>query len=445
MFDLDSRRGDISLTDLISNPELSYTPTFGSTMRQRGIDRAKSASTLQDMTFEFSRLNDQFFKVHKHDGYTEKDLLNFIQDNSSIPELSDIITDIKQGSHYDRLNEQDQNKAASYILDGIKVGMVGKDDISLQQDNAFLAGLRGRSAKTPQSPNTEFNYTTADIYNVDPDHKVSTEKVQTLYKVLQTLSTPEGIKEWDTKHKRTKYTYVKGQNGNTIRVNTGKVEEVYNDTRQAFYNAGFTDEDIKISSDGKTASLTPSGIKKAKELEDKVNASVVRGKEYTYRSNLDQDKILIALFSNTPTATTGFAPIKFNGTKFTPESNNKIIGMANVLNYLSNDDALNSSEYNTYMKRLAIKMNGYNAGKVILYDNSTQRAVDLPPDIFPVVMRNTMTALKQAEANKDYKKVDALNILFFNQLTAWWNSFAKKAQESSAHAEDASYDQPNLE
>ena len=72
MFDLDSRRGDISLTDLISNPDLSYTPTFGSTMRQRGIDRAKSASTLQDMTFEFSRLNNQFFKVHKHDGYTER-------------------------------------------------------------------------------------------------------------------------------------------------------------------------------------------------------------------------------------------------------------------------------------------------------------------------------------------------------------------------------------
>ena len=445
MFDLDSRRGDISLTDLISNPELSYTPTFGSTMRQRGIDRAKSASTLQDMTFEFSRLNNQFFKAHKHDGYTEKDLLNFIQDNSSIPELSDIITDIKQGSHYDRLNEQDQNKSASYIIDGIKAGMVGKDDISLQQDAAFLEGLRSRSGKTPQTPNTELNYTTTDAYNVDPDYKVPKEKVQTVHKVLQTLNTPEGIKEWNTSHKRPKYIYMQGQNGNTIRVDTGEEEEVYNDTRQSFYNAGFTDEDIKISSDGKTASLTPSGVKKAKELEDKVNSSVVKGKEYTYHSNLEQDKILNALFSSNSTATTGFAPIKFNGTKFTPESNNKKIGMANVLQYLSDDDGLEPSEYNTYMKRLAIKTNGYNAGKVILYDNSTQRAVDMPMDIFPVAMQNTMAALKQADAKKDYKKVDALNALFYNQLTAWSNSFAKKAPESSATAEDASFYQPNLE
>lgn len=443
MFDLDSRRGDISLTDLISNPELSYTPTFGSTMRQRGIDRAKSASTLQDMTFEFSRLNNQFFKVHKHDGYTEKDLLNFIQDNSSIPELSDIITDIKQGSHYDRLNKQDQNKSASYILDGIKAGMVGKDDISLQQDAAFLEGLRSRD-KTPQTPNTELNYTTADVYNVDSDYKVTKEKVQTVHKALQTLSTPEGIKEWNTMHKRPKYTYIQGQNGNTIRVYTGE-EEVYNDTRQAFYKAGFTDEDIKISSDGKTGSLTPYGIKKDKELENSINTSVVKGKEYTYHSNLEQDKILNALFSNNSTATTGFAPIKFNGTKFTPESNNKKIGMANVLQYLSDDDGLEPSEYNTYMKRLAIKTNGYNAGKIILYDNSTQRAVDMPMDIFPVVMRNTMTALKQADANKDYKKVDALNVLLYNQLTAWSNSFAKKAPESSANAEGAIFYQPNLE
>lgn len=445
MFDLDSRRGDISLTDLISNPELSYTPIFGSTMRQRGIDRAKSASTLQDMTFEFNRLNNQFFKVHKHDGYTERDLLNFIQDNSSIPELSDIIMDIKQGSHYDRLNEQDQNKAASYILDGIKVGMAGKDDISLQQDNAFLEGLRRRSDKTPQTPNPELNYTTVDIYNVDSDYKDSKAKVQTVHKALETLSTPEGIKEWHTMLKRPKYIEVQSPDGFLRRVYTGKDEEVYNDTRQAFYNAGFTDADIMISSDGKTASLTPSGIKKVKELEDKGNSSVVKGKEYTYHSNLDQDQILNALFSNNSTATTGFAPIKFNGTKFTPESNNKKIGMANVLKYLSNDDALNSSEYNTYMKRLAIKTNGYNAGKIILYDNSTQRAVDLPPEIFPVEMQNTMTALKQADANKDYKKVHALNVLLFNQLTAWSNSFAKKAPESSANARDAIFYQPELE
>jgi len=443
MFDLDSRRGDISLTDLISNPELSYTPIFGSTMRQRGIDRAKSASTLQDMTFEFNRLNNQFFKVHKHDGYTEKDLLNFIQDNSSIPELSDIITDIKQGSHYDRLKEQDQNKAASYILDGIKAGMVGKDDISLQQDNAFLEGLRRRSDKTPQIPNPELNYTTTDVYNVDPNYKVPKEKLQTVYKTLQTLSTPEGIKEWDTMHKRPKYTYIKGQNGNIIRVATGKTEEVYNATRQAFYDAGFTNEDIKISSDGKAWSLTPSGIKKVKELEDKVNSSAVMGKEYTYCSNLEQDKILNILFSSNSTAATGFAPIKFNGTKFTPESNNKKIGMANVLQYLSDDNGLEPSEYNTYMKRLAIKTNGYNVGKIILYDNSTQNAVELPKDLFPEVMRNTLTALEQAGANKDYKKVDALNALFFNQLTDWSNSFAKKAPESSVGARDAIYYQPN--
>lgn len=442
MFDLDSRRGDISLTDLISNPELSYTPTFGSTMRQRGIDRAKSASTLQDMTFEFSRLNNQFFKVHKHDGYTEKDLLNFIQDNSSIPELSDIITDIKQGSHYDRLNEQDQNKSASYILDGIKAGMVGKDDISLQQDAAFLEGLRSRSAKTPQIPNTELNYTTVDVYNVDPDYKVPKEKLQAAHTALETLSTPEGIQKWKTMTHETRKWVPEVDDKGRVRYVTKNVVE-YNDARQSFYSAGFTDKDINISSDGKTASLTPSGLKKAKELEDKVNSSVVKGKEYTYHSNLEQDKILNALFSSNSTATTGFAPITFNGTKFTPESNNKKIGMANVLQYLSDDDGLEPSEYNTYMKRLSIKTNGYNAGKVILYDNSTQRAVDMPMDIFPVAMQNTMAALKQASANKDYKKVDALNALFYNQLTAWSNSFAKKAPESSATAEDALFYQPN--
>ena len=321
--------------------------------------------------------------------------------------------------------------------------MVGKDDISLQQDNAFLEGLR-RSDKTPQTPNTELNYTTTDVYNVDPDYKDSKEKVQTVRKALQTLSTPEGIKGWHTMRKRHKYTEVQGPDGFPIKVDTGKEEEVYNDTRQAFYNAGFTDGDIKFSSDGKTASLTPSGIKKAKELEDKANTSVVKGKEHTYHSNLDQDQILIALFSNNSTATTGFAPIKFNGTKFTPESNNKKIGTANVLQYLSNDDGLEPSEYNTYMKRLAIKTNGYNAGKIILYDNSTQRAVNMPIDIFPVEMRNTMTAWQQAAANKDYKKADALNVLLFNQLTNWSNSFAKKAPESSANARDAIFDQPNL-
>ena len=67
----------------------------------------------------------------------------------------------------------------------------------------------------------------------------------------------------------------------------------------------------------------------------------------------------------------------------------------------------------------------------------------MPMDIFPVAMQNTMAELKQADAKKDYKKVDALNVLFYNQLTTWSNSFAKKAPESSANAEGAIFYQPN--
>ena len=114
MFDVDFSQ--VSLDELLENPQLGYNTTDGKDLYNSGVEASKAAS--QRLIEEMPSLYNQYWRIKQ--GYGEDIANKFLLDNSNIPELKDAIQRIITQSG---VTDNNKSRATNYILSGIMDGM----------------------------------------------------------------------------------------------------------------------------------------------------------------------------------------------------------------------------------------------------------------------------------------------------------------------------------
>lgn len=109
---------DVSIKDMMDNPNLSYNPVSGDDLYKKGIAAGKAAS---QRMFKDPVLKDQFYQIEQ--GYGKEAALQFLKDHSSIEELNESIKDIMSSSGANNLSEADITRATDFIVRGMFDGM----------------------------------------------------------------------------------------------------------------------------------------------------------------------------------------------------------------------------------------------------------------------------------------------------------------------------------
>lgn len=109
---------DVSIKDMMDNPNLSYSPVSGDDLYKKGIAAGKAAS---QRMFKDPVLKGQFYQIEQ--GYGKEAALQFLKDHSSIEELNESIKDIMSSSGANNLSEADITRATDFIVRGMFDGM----------------------------------------------------------------------------------------------------------------------------------------------------------------------------------------------------------------------------------------------------------------------------------------------------------------------------------
>lgn len=114
MYDVDFSM--TSLDDLISNPNLSYTPVSGDDLYKKGKEAAISSSSR--LLEVMPALQGQYWKIRQ--GYGADAANKFLVDQANIPELNQAIDRIVSQSGVTSANK---SRATDYVISGIMSGM----------------------------------------------------------------------------------------------------------------------------------------------------------------------------------------------------------------------------------------------------------------------------------------------------------------------------------
>ena len=114
MYDVDFSM--TSLDDLISNPNLSYTPVSGDDLYKKGKEAAISSSSR--LLEVMPALQGQYWKIRQ--GYGADAANKFLVDQANIPELNQAIDRIVSQS---RVTSANKSRATDYVISGIMSGM----------------------------------------------------------------------------------------------------------------------------------------------------------------------------------------------------------------------------------------------------------------------------------------------------------------------------------
>lgn len=151
MYDVDFSM--TSLDDLISNPNLSYTPVSGDDLYKKGEDAAASASS-RNINIG-SALQDQYWVIKQ--GYGAEAANRFLLENDSIPELKDAVNRIISQS---KVTDTNKARAIDYVISGIMSGLSYKE--SYQTNRGYVNPNEGSK---PQKTTSGLALNPSNIYS----------------------------------------------------------------------------------------------------------------------------------------------------------------------------------------------------------------------------------------------------------------------------------------
>lgn len=128
-FDVDFR--DVRISDLLDNPDMSYTSYSGKNIRDKvalGVQSLGNAyyRILNNPNSAEDNTTDQYLLAKSRQGYSLNELIDVINNDNSAPEeLKTLIQTIKNEYGYDDLNTNLKNHIDNYINEGVLLG-VGK-------------------------------------------------------------------------------------------------------------------------------------------------------------------------------------------------------------------------------------------------------------------------------------------------------------------------------
>ena len=280
----DKIASEMSLDDLIKNPQLSYQSYSGATLAKQVGDAAKSLSKeMRENPRKWrSILGGQYFESIMQNGYRPEEIILAIQDNpNASPILQGIVEDAVGSSGISKWEDESiLDRAYEYARQGLW-NAVGETQYQIQSNKSY--GV----TPTPTPTSDGIYYRAVPKTTVDGDKK-TTQMNTDLALIQELLKDPSLISKTDTR-KVTKVEYDYGEPG-LIRSAPKKVQsdQTYYPYKEKLnelgkrYNINYTIKD-GILSGGNLADV-------AQQISNDIRSSAVRS--FSYKPNITQSDLI---------------------------------------------------------------------------------------------------------------------------------------------------------
>lgn len=291
MFDKDFST-EVSVDDMISNPNLKYTTVDGEDLYKAGVTAAKAFSSRRFNESTRLALGTQYHQLTQEQGVSEVEAAAWLARKYNIPELDEAVSRIQKQYNTNSLSDEGKLASLNYTISGIMDGLVYNKKVTYQSNRGF---------ETPSPPN---NNGSSGKYEILPDYAVH-------------FPTNKGKAPEFNQIARKDYTYKNYKEQHSFRFNPFspnymplESEELFNKRKQKardkvdtfLYNIGYSKGEIEAMTDDDIENA----LKKYDEGEAKLE---MRGRN-TFRINLDPSTTEDLLGSNSGLATfkeiTGF-------------------------------------------------------------------------------------------------------------------------------------------
>lgn len=280
----DKIASEMSLDDLIKNPQLSYQSYSGATLTKQVGEAAKSLSKeMRENPRKWrSILGGQYFESIMQNGYRPEEIILAIQNNpNASPVLQGIVEDAVGSSGISKWGDDSTlDRAYEYARQGLW-NAVGETQYQIQSDKSY--GV----TPTPTPTSDGLYYRAVPKTTVDGDKK-TTQMNTDLALIQELLKDPSLISKTDTR-KVTKVEYDYGEPG-LIRSTPKKVQsdQTYYPYKEKLnelgkrYNINYTIKD-GILSGGNLADV-------AQQISNDIRSSAVRS--FSYKPNITQSDLI---------------------------------------------------------------------------------------------------------------------------------------------------------
>ena len=143
LFDNNYSSGNISIQDLIDNPNMGYRAVSRDELYQKGADAAKAESVRNVINNPAVKdLANQYFKIVNTVGYDSAEAQAFMENMKTIPGLEQAFNGIRKSAGVESLDLNNQSIADSEILNGMFAGLNYKETIDYKKDEAYSMALQ---------------------------------------------------------------------------------------------------------------------------------------------------------------------------------------------------------------------------------------------------------------------------------------------------------------
>lgn len=287
MFDKDFST-EVSVDDMISNPNLGYTTVDGEDLYKAGVAAAKAFSSRRFNDSTRLALGTQYYQLTQEQGVSEVEAAAWLARKYNIPELDEAVSRIQRQYNTNSLSDEGKLASLNYTISGIMDGLVYDKKVTYQANRGF---------KTTSSPDKKGSSGKGEIL---PDYAVhfptNKDKAPEFPKIARKDYTYE---DYSGKKSRMPH-HLPGYPPQIM-----ESEEEFNRKKKKardkvdtfLYNIGYSKDEIETMTDNDIESA----LKKYNEGEAKLD---MRGRN-AFRINLDPSTTEALLGSNS-----GFATFK---------------------------------------------------------------------------------------------------------------------------------------
>ena len=297
MFDKDFST-EVSVDDMISNPNLGYTSVDGEDLYKAGVAAAKSFSSRRFNESTRLALGTQYYQLTQEQGVSEVEAAAWLARKYNIPELDEAVSRIQKQYNTNSLSDEGKLASLNYTISGIMDGLVYDKKVTYQANRGFV---------TPKSSNTKGD--TSGKYEIMPDYAVhfttNKDKAPEFPKIARKDYTYEDYSKNFEKitagfRKNSPLSFL---DHTPMIYRSKKDEETFNKSKKKardkidtfLYDIGYSKDEIEAMTDDDIESA----LKKYNEGEAKLD---MRGRN-TFRINLDPSTTEALLGSNSGSAT----------------------------------------------------------------------------------------------------------------------------------------------
>lgn len=289
MFDRDFST-EVSVDDMISNPNLGYTAVDGEDLYKAGVAAAKSFSSRRFNESTRLALGTQYYQLTQEQGVSEVEAAAWLARKYNIPELDEAVSRIQKQYNTNSLSDEGKLASLNYTISGIMDGLVYDKKVSYQANRGFV---------TPSSSTKKGSASGND--GIMPDYAVhfqtNKDKAPEFPKIARKDYTYKEYKEqyeYGLRNSRFSPNYMSLESKESF----NKMKQKAKDKIDTFlYNIGYSKDEIETMTDDDIENA----LKKYDEGEAKLD---MRGRN-TFRINLDPSTTEDLLGSNS-----GFATFK---------------------------------------------------------------------------------------------------------------------------------------